>query len=101
MFGARIAAIYIRDVDPDVDSAFDTSTDAQIERIAGTSVPMLRARDSLAIAEHAAGLGLIAHDAIEAIAAEVRRDRNRPTLAEAAVEGAIEGKDEAAPGRAP
>jgi len=101
MFGSRIAAIYIRDVDPDVASAFDTSTDAQIERIAGTSVPMLRARDSLAIAEHAAGLGLIARDAIEAIAAEVRRDRNRPTLAEAAVEGAIEGKDDGASGPAP
>ena len=100
-FGNRIAAIYIRDVDPDVDSAYDTGTDAYIERIAGTSVPMLRARDSLAIAEHAAGLGLIANDAIAAIAAEVKRDQNRPTLAEAAVEGAIEGKDDGAAAPAP
>lgn len=99
-FGNRIAAIYIRDVDPDVVSVFDTTTDAHIERVAGTSVPMLRARDSLAIAEHAAGLGLIANDAIATIAAEVRRDQNRPTLAEAAVEGAVEGKDEAAAGPA-
>ena len=100
-FGDRIAAIYIRDVDPDVDSVYDTGTDAHIERVAGTSVPMLRARDSLAIAEHAAGLGLIARGEIEVIAAEVRRDRQRPTLAEAATEGAIEGKDEAAPGPSP
>ena len=91
-FGNRIAAIYIRDVDPDRDSAFDTGTDAHIARIAGTSVPMLRARDSLAIAEHAAGLGLIAADAIGAIATEVKRDRDRPTLAEAAAEGAVEGE---------
>ncbi len=100
-FGNRIAAIYIRDVDPDVDSAYDTGTDAHIERVAGTSVPMLRARDSLAIAEHAAGLGLIASDAIAGIAAEVKRDQNRPSLAEAAVEGAIEGKDEGAAPPAP
>jgi phosphatidate phosphatase APP1 len=38
-FGERIAAIYIRDVDPGIDSPFDTATDAHIERIAGTQAP--------------------------------------------------------------
>lgn len=100
-FGNRIAAIYIRDVDPDLDSPYDVAVDAHIERVAGTSVPMLRARDSLAMAEHAASLGLISTGAIATIATEVKRDRNRPTLAEAAVEGAIEGKDESAAADAP
>ena len=90
-FGERIAAIYIRDVDPDLDSPFDTAADAHIGRIAGTRVPMLRARDSLAMAQHAAGLGLLAAAALPAIEAEVQRDRKRPTVGEAAVEAAIEG----------
>ncbi len=89
-FGNRIAAIYIRDVDPDLDSPLDAGVDAHIARVAGTSVPMLRARDSIAIAEHAAGLGLIAPDSIPGITAEVRRDQQRPTLGEAATEAAIE-----------
>jgi len=85
-FGPRIAAIYIRDVDPDTDSPLDTGVDGYIERVAGTRVPMLRARDSQAIAEHAAGLGLLSPDLLPAIAAEVRRDHARPTLGEAATE---------------
>ena len=90
-FGDRIAAIYIRDVDPDHDSPFDAGVDAHIERVAGTRVPMLRVRDSLAAAEHAASLGLIDPATLPAIAKEVRRDQARPTLGEAAVEGAVEG----------
>lgn len=92
-FGDRIAAIYIRDVDPGVDSAYDTGVDAWIEKVAGTSVPMLRVADSVAIAEHAATLGLIEPKAIPVIAAEVQRDRARPTLGEAAAD---EAKAEAA-----
>jgi phosphatidate phosphatase APP1 len=91
-FGERIAAIYIRDVDPDLDSAFDTATDARIQRIAGTRVPMLRAADSLVMARHAASLGLIDAAALPAIEAEVQRDRQRPSLGEAALDAAIEGK---------
>ncbi|AXK71604.1 DUF2183 domain-containing protein [Lysobacter sp. TY2-98] len=96
-FGDRIAAIYIRDVDPDLDSPRDAAVDAHIGRVAGTRVPMLRARDSRAIAEHAASLGLIRADALGAIAAEVDRDAARPTLAEAAATSAIQGTD-ASPG---
>ncbi len=97
-FGERIAAIYIRDVDPGVDSALDQGVDAWIGRAAGTRVPMLRATDSLAMAEHAAGLGLIAPAALPAIAAEVRRDLQRPTLGEAALDGAQAGAADAPSG---
>lgn len=83
-FGDRIAAIYIRDVDPAADSPLDLKVDGFIEKVAGTSVPMLRSRDSLAIAEHAAALGLIDPARLPEITAEVQRDRARPTLGEAA-----------------
>ncbi|NUS60420.1 MAG: App1 family protein, partial [Lysobacter sp.] len=89
-FGDRIAAIYIRDVDPDVDSPLDIGVDAYIEKVAGTKVPMLRAKDSVAIAEHAAGIGLIDAAAIPAIVEEVHKDAARPTLGEAAVQEAVE-----------
>ena len=89
-FGNRISAIYIRDVDPLLDSPLDKSVDAHIERVAGTSVPMLRARDSLAMAEPAAGLGLLDAARIVDIAAEVQRDAHRPGLGEAAARDAIE-----------
>ncbi len=89
-FGNRIAAIYIRDVDPDTDSLFDRGVDAHIERVAGTSVPMLRARDSLAMAEHAAGLGFLAAAALPGIAAEVVRDQQRPSMGAAVAEEIVE-----------
>lgn len=81
----RIAAIYIRDVDPDADSARDLGVDGHIHRIEGTGVPMLRAVDSLAMAEHAASLGLLDPAALPAVAAEVRRDHQRPSLGQAAL----------------
>jgi phosphatidate phosphatase APP1 len=87
-FGDRIVAIYIRDVDPDVTSAYDRAVDGHIERVAGTKVPMLLARDSRAIAEHAADLGLIERRWIDEIAREVGRDEVRPTLGEAATAAA-------------
>lgn len=89
-FGDRIAAIYIRDVDPDIDSPLDIGVDGYIEKVAGTKVPMLRAKDSVAIAEHAAGIGLIDAAAIPAIVGEVHKDAQRPTLGEAAIEEAVE-----------
>ena len=90
-FGDRIAAIYIRDVDPDVDdSVYDTGADAWIQKVAGTKVPMLRVKDSVAIAEHAATLGLLDPATIPAIIAEVRKDAARPTPTEAAVEETVE-----------
>ena len=81
----RIAAIYIRDVDPDADSPRDLGVDGHIHRVAGTGVPMLRVADSAAIARHAAGLGLLDAAAIGAVDAEVARDRERPGLGESAL----------------
>ena len=89
-FGDRIAAIYIRDVDPHADSAHDLKVDGVVERVAGTTVPMLRARDSFAMAEHAASLGLIASQAVAEVAAEVRHDQQRPDLGEGAMDGMVE-----------
>ena len=64
--------------------------DRFIENVAGTQVPMLRVSDSLAIAEHALGLGLLADASLDDIAKEVQRDRTRPTLPEAAADEAKE-----------
>lgn len=85
-FPDRIAAIYIRDVDVAPDSARDKLVDAFIEKVAGTKVPMLRVDDSVAIAQHAVQLGLIDASALAGIAADVRRDAQRPTLTEATVQ---------------
>jgi len=91
-YGDRIAAIYIRDVDPDRDSPLDLGVDAQIARVAGTRVPMLRVRDSRAIADHAASIGLIRPEWLAPIEREVMRDARRPTLAQAATEAAVAGE---------
>ncbi len=95
-FGDRIAAIYIRDVDPSLDSDYDRSVGAHFERVSSSGVPMLLAKDSRAIAEHAAGIGLIDASWLEAIAREVERDDERPTLGEAAADAAVEGEKGAA-----
>ena len=95
--GDRIAAVYIRDIDPGSDSDRDLRVDGHIHRVGGTSVPMLRVADSLAIAEHARGLGLLDAAAVAAVAAEVDRDRTRPTLGEAAVAEVLEDSAGAPP----
>lgn len=91
-YGDRIAAIYIRDVDPDLDSPLDVAVDAHIARVGGTRVPMLRVRDSRAIAAHAASIGLIRPEWLAPIEREVMRDAARPTLAEAATDAAVAGE---------
>jgi phosphatidate phosphatase APP1 len=93
----RIAAIYIRDVDPDADSPRDLGVDGHIHRVAGTGVPMLRVADSAAIARHAAELGLLDAAAIGAVDAEVGRDRQRPGLGEAALAEAATPPEPSAP----
>ena len=100
-FGERIAAIYIRDVDPDTDSPFDSAVDGHLERIAGTRVPMLRAPDSLAIARHAADLGLLETGDIAMVEREVQRDEQRPKQAEAALAGVAGVEPRQAPGVPP
>lgn len=92
-FGDRIAAIYIRDVDPELESDYDRRVGAHFERVSSSGVPMLLARDSGAIAEHAAQLGLIDAKWLDDVRHEVERDEHRPSLAQAAAEGAAEGED--------
>lgn len=87
-FGDRIAAIYIRDVDPDAESALDRAVDGYIQSVSDTRVPMLRARDSEAMARHAATLGLVRPEDVEKVALDVAHDRQRPTPFEVAAQGA-------------
>ena len=94
-FGSRIAAIYIRDVDPDADSTRDLQVDGHIHRIGATGVPMLRVADSSAIARHAADAGLIARDQLPGIDAETRRDRERKSILEAAADAATDSDPDA------
>ena len=83
-FPGRIRAIYIRDVDPDLDSPFDAFADRHIEEVTPLGVPFLRVRDSRAIAAHAVSIGLIPAAEQAPVAAEAARDAARPTLDEAA-----------------
>lgn len=85
----RIAAVYIRDVEPHAPSRRDGGVDRHIESIAGTGLPMLRVRDSTAVAGHAASLGLVRAEALAEVAADVERDRDRPSVGEAAVDEAL------------
>ena len=82
-FSDRILAIYIRDVDLAPDTPRDQLVDGHIKKVSSTQVPMLLVADSVAIAEHAIGLGLIDPATLAGIATEVRRDQERPTVAEA------------------
>jgi phosphatidate phosphatase APP1 len=82
-FPDKILAVYIRDVDPTLDSAYDKFVDDHIERISKRGVPMLRVTDSNAIAEHARSLGLIEGEDIARVANEVQKDQHRPEMKEA------------------
>lgn len=85
----RIAAVYIRDVDPGNQSGHDDRVDAFIDKVAETGVPMLRAVDSLAMAEHAAEAGLITHDDVAAVAENVDRDEKIPATVGEAIEEVV------------
>lgn len=84
-FPGRVRAIYIRDVDPDLSSPYDTRADEFLKSIAPLGVPMLRVRDSREIAAHAVSIGLLPQAAKGPIAAEAALDAERPSVAEAAV----------------
>ncbi len=86
----RIRAIYIRDVDPDADTARDAAVRRAMEDAAAAGVPLISARDSLAISEHARGLGLIPAAALPEVAAEVAADQSRPEPGEQALRDAVD-----------
>jgi phosphatidate phosphatase APP1 len=85
----RILAIYIRDVDPDRDTIFDQSADRARDRADALGVPMILAKDSLMITEHAQRIGLIPPSALTDVIEEIDKDRERPETGEQAVKDAV------------
>ena len=81
-FPDRIIAIYIRDIDPDEDSAYDSKVDAIIDDNTTTGVPMLRGRDSDSFAAHLREIGILEADEQQAVAGSVTRDKGRETILE-------------------
>lgn len=81
----RILAIYIRDVDPDVYSLRDQATQSAMDIASAAGVPMILARDSVRISEHARKMGLISDGAIDDVVVEVEADQARPEIGEQAL----------------
>ncbi len=86
----RILAIYIRDVDPEMDSHRDIATHRAVERAAAAGVPMILARDSLRISEHAAQIGLIRDSALADIDVGVKADQARPETGDQAIQNTLD-----------
>ncbi|MCW1925281.1 DUF2183 domain-containing protein [Luteolibacter arcticus] len=86
----RVRAIYIRDVDPEADSLLDTAVHRAVDRAAAVNVPMVLARDSLMIAEHASRSGLMPLAPVSAVVQEVEADRQRPGTGEEAMQQALQ-----------
>ncbi len=86
----RILAIYIRDVDPHADSPRDAATHLAVDVAAAAGVPMILARDSLSISDHARRIGLISASETKEVAADVQADKALPDTGEQALKGAIE-----------
>jgi phosphatidate phosphatase APP1 len=86
----RILAIYIRDIDPEFDSERDTAVHRAVGQATAAGVPMILARDSRTIAEHARGLGLIPTSAIGEVRREVAADQARPETGVQALQDAVE-----------
>jgi phosphatidate phosphatase APP1 len=76
-FPGRILAIYIRDVDPGVESPYDAKVDAVFDGFSGAEVPMVRAEDSRAFAEHMQSLGLLPDASSAPVAGSAIRDEQR------------------------
>jgi phosphatidate phosphatase APP1 len=76
-FPGRVLAIYIRDVDPGVESPYDAKVDAVFDGFSGAKVPMVRAEDSRAFAEHMQSLGLLPDAASAPVAGSAIRDEQR------------------------
>jgi hypothetical protein len=86
----RTKAIYIRDIDPEMETHLDEAVARAMEIAAASGVPMLPARDSLAISAHARELGLIPGSALGKVSAEVVADKARPETGEQALKDAVE-----------
>jgi phosphatidate phosphatase APP1 len=86
----RVRSIYIRDVDPGVDSARDVAVHRAVKVAEAHGVPMILAPDSKAMSEHASRIGLIPAAAVPEVVAEIRKDEQRPETGEQAVKDAVE-----------
>lgn len=72
----RIKAVYIRDVTPGTDTERDEQVMAIAKEVRAKGVPMILARDSLAMAEHARDeLGILTDEDVEAVRREVEEER--------------------------
>lgn len=78
-FPDRIKAIYIRDVKPAIDNQRDKEVKQIAEEVGKQGVEMRLVQDSMEAARHAASLGLIAEDALEAIEKDTYEDRAKPS----------------------
>jgi phosphatidate phosphatase APP1 len=86
----RVRAIYIRDIDPETDSLLDATVHRAVERAAAVNVPLVLARDSLMMAEHASRSGLVPPAPMSAVIREIEADRQRPGTGEEAMQQALE-----------
>ncbi len=86
----RVRAIYIRDADPEHETARDGFARDAARRASAAGVPMILARDSLMMAEHASRAGLIPPAAITAVIEEAEADLSRPDAADQALQDAAD-----------
>ncbi|WP_411827955.1 App1 family protein [Luteolibacter sp. AS25] len=86
----RVKAIYIRDIDPDLDSELDRKVHEAVERASQSGVPMMLVRDSVEISHHARHLGLIPEPDLEAVEESAARDQTRPEAGEQAIKDAFQ-----------
>lgn len=78
-FPNRIKVIYIRDVRPSINDPRDKEVQQIAEAVSKQGVEMRLVQDSMQAARHAASLGLIAEDALEAIDKDTYEDRAKPS----------------------
>ncbi len=76
-FPGRVLAIYVRDIDPRIDSPYDLDVDSVFDEFSGTQVPMVRGEDSRAFAEHMQTLGILPLESSERVAGSAIRDDQR------------------------
>ena len=76
-FPDRIAAIFIRDIDPGVDSEHDAIVNDYVRQAAEVSVPMYLVSDSVQAAKIAIEHGWLSANALDGISAATQKDRER------------------------
>ncbi len=78
----RVAAIYIRDVDPGTSSERDAHVATIAEEAGALEIPFVAGQGSIDFAEHAESAGWIPSESVEKVRAAVRADLDRPSLTE-------------------